>query len=144
MHEFERCSPAEGPIPTPMPGALRAMARRLGEPSFASLSTGASRRLSFACNGFADLIQAGEGTTAGGENLRSGAGFLVSALSALRSSTGAPLSRGDETWMVAEIEADFGEALARFEARTGRPRSPVPLRPQIPRAPDFARRSGQA
>lgn len=123
-----------GPLAEQMPAALRAMALALGAPPFAGLSLGTSRRLSFACNGFAALIGAAEDAPLAGMNLRSRACFLLSALSVLRSNDArSPLSVVDEAWMIAEIEADFGEALALFEARTGRPRSPVPTRPAIPR-----------
>jgi hypothetical protein len=131
-----------------LPAALHALALRLGGVPYAGLSSGASRRITFACNGLADLIRSGEDNPDTGMNLRGSAGFLLSALGALRWSDGAPpLSGADEAWLVAEIEAEFGEALALFEVRTGRTRSPVPPRPLLARAwiasaPDLSREEG--
>ncbi|XYH92848.1 hypothetical protein ACMHYB_33895 [Sorangium sp. So ce1128] len=118
-----------------MPTELRALALCLADP-FAGLSESARRRLALRCNGFAELIQA-QGTLAdAGDDLRSWPRFLLSALFALRAAHDASqLSEQDEAWMVAEVEADFGEALALFDARTGGPRGPVPPRPLLPRCP---------
>ncbi|WP_433933643.1 hypothetical protein AB3662_04640 [Sorangium cellulosum] len=115
-----------------MPTDLRALALCLAGP-FAGLSEGARRCLALRCDGFAELIQAQGAVAEAGDDVRSWPRFLLSALFALRSAGDAPpLSEQDEAWMVAEVEADFGEALARFEARTGRPPSRIPPRPTLP------------
>lgn len=116
-----------------MPTDLRALALCLASP-FAGLSTRARRRLALRCDGFAELIEAQGALPDAVDDLRSWPRFLLSALFALRSAEDAPpLSEQDEAWMVAEVEADFGEALALFEVHTGRPRSPIPPRPLLPR-----------
>lgn len=115
-----------------MPAALRALALSLGPDAFPCLSVRTSRRLSFACNGFAALIGAEEDTPEKGVNIRARAWFLVSALHVLRDGDGAPLSTQEEAWMIAEIEADFGEAVALLQARRGQPCSPIPARPALP------------
>jgi hypothetical protein len=114
-----------------MAASLNALASCLGGP-FADLTAGTRIRLAAMCDGFAELIRAGEDAPDRGISSRSSAGFLVSALFALRSAVGAlPLSKEDEAWMVAEIEADLGDERALLEARTGRPRSSVPPRPLL-------------
>ncbi|KYG04403.1 hypothetical protein BE21_46950 [Sorangium cellulosum] len=65
------------------------------------------------------LSQAQEHRPGAGDDVRSWPGFLLSALFALRSDEEAPpLSEQDEAWVVAEVEADFREALAAFGVRT--------------------------
>ncbi|WP_437968828.1 hypothetical protein WMF04_05815 [Sorangium sp. So ce260] len=116
-----------------MPTDLRALALCLAGP-FAGLSPRARRCLALRCDGFAELLEAQGTLPDAADELRSWPRFLLSALFALRSAGDAPpLSEQDEAWMVAEVEADFGEALALFEVRTGRPRSPIPPRPPLSR-----------
>lgn len=131
IHGFERVIPGAH-APSKMSTVLRALARSLGDPSFTGLSMRASRRLTLACNGFAELIQAAEATPDKGKSLKGSARFLVSALAALRApSCALPLSERDEAWLLAEIESELGEAIALFDAQMGRPRSAVPPRPTL-------------
>lgn len=131
VHAFERAIPG-APAPSKMPTALRALARSLGAESFTGLSMGASRRLTLACNGFAELIQAAEEAPDAGLTLKGSARFLVSALTSIRSTDGAlPLSEQDEAWMIAEIESELGEAIAMFDVQMGRPRGTAPPRPAL-------------
>jgi hypothetical protein len=115
-----------------MPVALRALADRLGGP-FGGLSAGARTQLAAACHAFACLIEAGEDMPDGGANLRPWPRFLLSALFSLELTRDAlPLTHDDEAWLVAEVEADLGEARALLEERTGAPRTAVPPRPPLP------------
>ncbi|MFT3769003.1 MAG: hypothetical protein QM820_26480 [Minicystis sp.] len=118
----------------PMSAALRALALSLGPDAFPCLSARASRRLSFACNGFAALLGSGEDIPEKGASLRARAWFLVTALQALRDGSGEPLSTQEEAWMIGEIEADFGEAVALLQTHRGQPCSPIPARPAPPSA----------
>ena len=112
-----------------MARSLRALARGLREPPFMCLSVDGARRLSSACNGFAELIVAGENAPGAGVNLRSGAYFLLSALAAVRGHQGAScLAAPDEMWMIAEVESELGVARALFEARTGNAHAPTSAR----------------
>ncbi|WP_437486923.1 hypothetical protein WME75_04880 [Sorangium sp. So ce1014] len=116
-----------------MPTDLRALALCLAGP-FAGLSKSARWSLARRCDSFAELIETQGALPDAADDVRSWPRFLLSALFALRSAGDAPpLSEQDEAWVVAEVEADFGEALALFEGRTGRPRSPIPPRPLLPR-----------
>ena len=131
VHAFERAIPGAS-APGKMPMALRALARSLGAQSFAGLSMGASRRLTLACNGFAELIQAAEETPDVGATLKGSARFLTTALPSIRSTDGAlPLSEQDEAGMIAEIESELGEAIALFDVQMGRPRGVAVPRPAI-------------
>ncbi|WP_437728712.1 hypothetical protein [Sorangium sp. So ce861] len=101
-----------------LPTDLRALARCLGGP-FAGLSSRGRRRLAFLCDGLAVLSQAQEHRPGAGDDARSWPGFLLSALFALRyDEEASPLSAQDEAWVLAEVEADFREALAAFGVRT--------------------------
>ncbi|APR74720.1 Hypothetical protein A7982_00066 [Minicystis rosea] len=112
-----------------MARSLRALALDLGEPRFTCLSTDGAQRLSSACNGFAELIVAGENAPGVGMNLRSGAYFLLSALAAVRAHEGPScLADSDERWMIAEVESELDVARALFEARTGKPHRPTSAR----------------
>jgi hypothetical protein len=114
-----------------MAAALRAHA--ICPPPFAGVSPDAATLLTSACNRMAEIIQAGEGVPEVGMNLRSGASFLLSTLSALRAVAGRrPLSAAHEAWMLAEIECEVGEASALLETRSGRFPAPVPSRPDLP------------
>jgi hypothetical protein len=114
-----------------IPAAFRALAVRLHGP-FAHLSAGTRHRLASACDAFAELIEAAYDARGGGNDVRSWARFLLSALFSLELTDHVlPLSAEDEAWLLAEVEADLGEARARAEARLGRLRSPVPPRPPI-------------
>jgi len=137
MHNDAR---AEVPVPsTPsatqkgrMPAALRALTVRL-DGRFGGLSEGARERLAAACATFAWLIEATEERPEGSPNLRPWPRFLLSALFSLElTADGLPLSEDDEAWLVAEVEADLGEARALFQVHLGQPPTPVPPRPPLP------------
>ena len=113
-----------------MPAALRALGDRLARP-FGGLSAPARARLVSACTSFADMIEAGEDAPGDGINLRGWPRFLLSALFALELTVEVlPLSAEDEAWLVAEIQADLGEARALLEARAGVER-PAPRPPPL-------------
>ncbi len=123
------CSPSAS---SRMPAALRVLGARLGGP-FGGLSDGARDRLAEACLAFAALIEAGEIAPDGGVNLRPWPRFLLSALFALELTADAlAMTEEDEAWLIAEVEADLGEARALLQERRGEPRTPVPPRPPLP------------
>lgn len=128
-HPLSLLGIAEAPFAAQMATSLRTQAMRFGAGPLSVLSTSSARRLSFVCNGFAALIEAAEAT---GLHMRSRASFLVSALASLGGAEArALLTEVEEVWMVAEVEHEFGEAIALFEARTGQPHTPAPPRPVL-------------